>query len=254
MSFQARNLRLLTIRATWFSRHYAIQHAGIDFVVLERRTNVVEDLGSSLVPAAPSLRILHQFGIFDQLVKISAELFDNKAFTIDERVFKSTRLLFDVFLQEERGWVFLYEKLPEPTAERITFSICSKQLEEYTREDVFEEHFNVGGAGLEEGICESWSRDGRIILVGDSAHKFTPNVGHGSNTGIQDVVMVCDKLQKLHVPQESGKKAAGAATTDFSALERAFKEHRKEMQEEVQAYRKSSARMTRMHERASWWN
>ncbi|KAK2040057.1 FAD binding domain-containing protein [Colletotrichum somersetense] len=373
---------------------YALHHAGIDFVVLERRTNVVEDLGASLVLGPQSLRVFHQFGIFDQLAEIGAEISENRALTTDGQVFKSSRF-FDVIFQHhgsrplafhrahllqvmydnlpetararyltgkklagiestdtgivvtcedgssysgtvvlgadgvhsstrrqmrklaiaedpsreetwdhvmpyktdyqclwasfprpsesgysietqstdksvmyisgtERGWIFLYEKLPETTRERITFS--DEQLEEFAArfadwpvtetlkvKDVYKERFNVGGAGLEEGICKNWSWNGRIVLVGDAAHKFTPNAGLGFNNGIQDVVILCNKLKRFHAASQApGEKATGAATTNFSALERAFEEYREERQEQLQADLKGSVRVTRMHAWASW--
>ncbi|KAK1981901.1 FAD binding domain-containing protein [Colletotrichum cereale] len=375
---------------------YALYHAGIDFVVLERRTDVVEDLGASLVLGPTSLRVFHQFGIFDQLAEIGGKLYENIGLTTDGHVFKSTRL-FDILAQHhgsaplafhrahliqalyenlpeaakaryftgkklagirsedtgvvvtcedgssysgtvvlgadgvhsatrremrklaiaedpsreetwdpvtpyktnyqclwasfprpseagqsyetqgidrsamyitgtERGWIFLYEKLPETTTERITFS--NQQLEEYAErfadwpltetlkvKEVFKERFNVGGAGLEEGLCENWSWNGRIVLVGDAAHKFTPNAGLGFNNGVQDVVTVCNKLQKFFASKEPGEKAAaGAVATDFSALERAFREYREERLELLQLDLKASARMTRMHTWASTWD
>ncbi|EFQ34295.1 uncharacterized protein GLRG_09439 [Colletotrichum graminicola M1.001] len=64
MSFAALNLKLY--------------YAGMNFVLLERRTNIIEDFGASLVLSPPSLRILYHFGIFDKVAEMSAELFDNK--------------------------------------------------------------------------------------------------------------------------------------------------------------------------------
>ncbi|CCF46293.1 hypothetical protein CH063_15093 [Colletotrichum higginsianum] len=78
---------------------YALYHAGIDFVVLERRTNVAEDLGASLVLGPPSLRVFHQFGILDKLAEIGGNLYENRAFTTDGQVFKSTRV-FDVMVEK----------------------------------------------------------------------------------------------------------------------------------------------------------
>ncbi|GKT84495.1 FAD binding domain-containing protein [Colletotrichum tofieldiae] len=372
---------------------YALHHAGIDFVVLERRTNVVEDLGASLVLGPDSLRVFHQFGILDQLTEIGCKLSDNKGLTTDGQVFKSARLfnilannhgsgpvafhrahliqaLYDNLPESakaryftgkklagiestetgvavtcedgssysgsivlgadgvhsatrrqmrqlaiaedpareeawdavkpyktnyqcmwasfprltevgqtyetygtdrsamylsgtERGWIFLYEKLPEITTERIAFS--DEQLEEYAGKfadwpitetlkvkDVFKERFNAGGAGLEEGICKNWSWNGRIVLVGDAAHKFTPNAGLGFNNGVQDVVTVCNKLQKF--VSESGEKGTGTKATDFSALERVFNGYRDERQERLGADLEASAKVTRMHAWASTWD
>ncbi|KAK2060743.1 hypothetical protein LY76DRAFT_603819 [Colletotrichum caudatum] len=109
----------------------------------------------------------------------------------------------------EHGWIFLYEELPETTGERITFS--NEQLEEFAArfaewpvtetlkvKDVYKERFNVGGAGLEEDICKNWSRNGRVVIVGDAAHKSTPNAGLCFNNEIQDVVVLCNKRNRFH--------------------------------------------------------
>ncbi|GKT41017.1 FAD-dependent monooxygenase sdnN [Colletotrichum spaethianum] len=360
---------------------YALYHAGIDFVVLERRANVVEDLGASLVLGPASLRVFHQFGILDQLIRIGGKLYENKAFDKEGRVFnhgsgplafhrahliqtlydnlpeaaktryltgkklagiKSTdtgavvacedgssysgtivlgadgvhsatrRQMRQLAIAEDptceetwdavkpyktnyqciwasfprptaagqsyetqdtdrsvmyitgtdRGWIFLYEKLPKTTTERIAFS--DKQLEEYAErfadwhitetlkvKDVFKERFNAGGAGLEEGICRNWSWKGRVVIVGDAAHKFTPNAGLGFNNGVQDVVTVCNKLQNFI--SETNEKTAGTEAVDFEALERMFKDYREERQELLEADLVASAEMTRMHAWASTW-
>ncbi|KAK1991602.1 FAD binding domain-containing protein [Colletotrichum falcatum] len=372
---------------TGLTAAYALYHAGIDFVVLERRADIVEDLGASLVLGPPSMRIFHQFGIVDQLVDISSEMLVNYAFTTDGKAFKCSRL-FDLFFEyhgsrplifhrahliqtmyenlpaaakaryftgkklagieptdtgvtvtcedgssysgtvvlgadgtysgtrrlmrelaiaedpsreatwdpvnpfkttyqclwssfprpteaglstethstdrsamymsgKERAWIFLYEKLPETTTERIAFS--DKQLAAYAErfsewhltetirvKDVYKERLSAGASGLEEGICGNWSWGGRVVLAGDAAHKVTPNAGHGFNAGIQDVAVICNKLRRLC--------AAAAPAVDFAALERAFRDYREERLESLESDLKSSGMVTRMHSWASWWD
>ncbi|KAF4919801.1 FAD-dependent monooxygenase sdnN [Colletotrichum viniferum] len=53
---------------------HALHLAGIGFIVLEGRTDIVEDLGASLVLGPPSMRIMHQFGIFERLMEIGCEI------------------------------------------------------------------------------------------------------------------------------------------------------------------------------------
>lgn len=69
---------------------HALARAGIDFVVLERRDSVLHDQGASLVLGAPSLRIMHQLGLLDQLLAIGAELRQVQAYTREGQVFRNT--------------------------------------------------------------------------------------------------------------------------------------------------------------------
>lgn len=59
---------------------HALHLAGIDFIVLEGRTDIVEDLGASLVLGPPSMRIMHQFGIFERLMEFGCEINVTKSF------------------------------------------------------------------------------------------------------------------------------------------------------------------------------
>ncbi|KAJ5876208.1 Monooxygenase FAD-binding [Penicillium soppii] len=52
----------------------------------------------------------------------------------------------------------------------------------------------AGLTHLEEGILKHWSL-GRIVLVGDSCHKFTTHLKLGFNNGVQDVVVLCNALR-----------------------------------------------------------
>lgn len=69
---------------------HALHLAGINFVVLERRENVVEDVGASLVLAPPSLRVMHQFGILEDLLAIGREVEFGKSFDLQGREFKNS--------------------------------------------------------------------------------------------------------------------------------------------------------------------
>lgn len=51
-------------------------------------------------------------------------------------------------------------------------------------------------SGLEEGIADKWYGE-RVVLVGDTVHKMTPNVGLGLNSGWQSAVILTNKLRSL---------------------------------------------------------
>ncbi|KAI2616515.1 FAD/NAD(P)-binding domain-containing protein [Hypoxylon sp. NC1633] len=106
----------------------------------------------------------------------------------------------------ERSWFFLYERLPAPTKERrdyreddmVAFAERWGHLplgEKLKVRDVFPQRYHGGMANLEEGVLKHWSW-GRCVLVGDAAHKYTPNQGLGFNAGLQDVVALTNELHR----------------------------------------------------------
>lgn len=67
---------------------HALHLAGIDFVVLERRPSIVEDLGASLVVYPHTFRVMKQFGILEPLLAAGSELVHHLSLTADGHVFK----------------------------------------------------------------------------------------------------------------------------------------------------------------------
>ncbi|PYH98053.1 FAD/NAD(P)-binding domain-containing protein [Aspergillus ellipticus CBS 707.79] len=363
---------------------HALHHAGIDFVVLESRDSVALDQGASLVLGPHNLRVMHQFGILDQLLAIGGEIQQSKAFTHEGHRFKHTtaarifrqnhgmapvafhraqliqtmydglpptaakekkyhlskkvteiesnstgvtvtcadgttysgsmilgadgvhsktrRLMRELALATnpdrewdpevpfaaqyrcmwcsfprvtetglgtetqnkdksvmylagvERGWIFLYERLPAPTKERTNYTTEDVEAmaarfadypitESKTVKDVFAERFTAGMANLEEGILQNWSY-GRVVLVGDACHKYTPNAGLGLNNGIQDVVVLCNGLNKA-------LKNAGEKPLEASVLGQIFDEYQKQREGPLRTDARQSASVTRMH---AWAN
>ncbi|KAF7533174.1 hypothetical protein G7054_g7321 [Neopestalotiopsis clavispora] len=148
----------------------------------------------------------------------------------------------------ERSWIFLYEKLPEVTRERHSYS--EKEIEEFAAgfvdysitdtlkvEYALENRMTSGMANLEEGVLKHWSF-GRIALAGDACHKFTPNAGLGLNNGIQDVVALCNRLQDAQ-----SKGSLGDSVT----LSNMFKDYQTERIDLVKDDEKRSAHITRFH-------
>jgi 2-polyprenyl-6-methoxyphenol hydroxylase-like FAD-dependent oxidoreductase len=67
---------------------HALHLADIDFVVLERRPSIIEDRGASIVVHPHTLRVMHQFGLLQELQNVGAELKHHLSFTTDGHVFK----------------------------------------------------------------------------------------------------------------------------------------------------------------------
>lgn len=49
---------------------------------------------------------------------------------------------------------------------------------------------------LEEGTFKTWYHN-RLVLLGDSIHKMTPNIGQGANMAIEDAAALTNVLRKL---------------------------------------------------------
>lgn len=148
----------------------------------------------------------------------------------------------------ERGWIFLYEKLPQPTKKRAYYTesdilaVADRFADFSIAEglkvrDVFSRRITSGMANLEEGAAKHWSW-GRIVLAGDAVHKYTPNAGFGFQSGIQDVVSLCNHLQSaVSADQKDQMK-----TQDFAKV---FEKYQQERSKGVVAEATASARATR---------
>ncbi|CAK7212713.1 hypothetical protein SEUCBS140593_001596 [Sporothrix eucalyptigena] len=62
--------------------------------------------------------------------------------------------------------------------------------------DVWSLMRGAGLTNLDEGIVQHWSL-GRVVLVGDACHKMTTHLGLSFNNGVQNVVVLCNKLRKV---------------------------------------------------------
>lgn len=154
----------------------------------------------------------------------------------------------------EKAWIFLYEKLPAKTSAKVSYTEAEAEafaetFAEYPLtqtlkvKDALANRLTIGMANLEEGIAKNWSF-GRMVLVGDACHKFTPNAGMGFNSGIQDVAALGNLL---HRPVQSGEKL------EVPALEVLFRRYQDSRQDDLAGLYQLSAGMTRRHARATVW-
>ncbi|KAH6611489.1 fad binding domain-containing [Trichoderma cornu-damae] len=158
---------------------------------------------------------------------------------------------------KERGWVFLFEKLAEPTNARSFYTdedvtamadrFADFPVNETLKvKDVFADRMTSGMSDLQEGLCNHWGW-GRIALAGDSMHKACPNAGLGYQNGIQDVVSLVNKLRQLVVSSGPSKGPS------VSALESMYESYREERWEPLGFDASVSAHMTRLHAWANIW-
>lgn len=158
----------------------------------------------------------------------------------------------------ELGWIFLYERLSEPTTSRVDYSEEDRQAfaakfadfpvtDKLKVYDVYDSRLNDGMANLEEGILKHWSW-GRIVLAGDACHKFTPNAGRGLNNGIQDVVALCNGLhQILETRSETD-------LPDVVTLGKMFADYQQTRSAPVKSDGNQSLYVSRMQAWANWFS
>lgn len=150
-----------------------------------------------------------------------------------------------------RSWIFLYEKLPCKTNSRISYS--RQDINEMTAkfadypindklrvQDVLNDVQTLGMSNLEEGMAEHWSFGGRMVLVADACHKMTPNAGAGFNAGLQDVVTLCNALQK----------ATRSENLTVKQLKEVFNDYSNERRDRIKSPYNRSAILTRVHTQA----
>lgn len=148
--------------------------------------------------------------------------------------------------------MFCYEKLASQPTERVNYTDADMQayVDKHSEmaiadnrlklKDVFAQRLSGGMANLEEGVLKHWS-GGRIVLAGDACHKYTPNAGLGLNNGIQDVVVLVNKLHEL---------LAGSDTDAFPTQEELtslFEDYQETRKEVVHSDFDFSRHNTRLH-------
>jgi hypothetical protein len=158
---------------------------------------------------------------------------------------------------KERGWIFLYEKLPEPTKARTSYTdedvqAMASRFADFTLngtitvKDVFADRLTSGMSDLQEGICNNWGW-GRIALAGDSIHKVCPNAGLGYQNGIQDVVSLINHLRQLVSTSGLSERPS------VSSLETVYESYKKQRWDPCGHDAAISAHMTRTHAWANIW-
>ncbi|KAJ5952967.1 uncharacterized protein N7479_011380 [Penicillium vulpinum] len=110
--------------------------------------------------------------------------------------------------------------------------------------DLWETKVVASMTALEEGLFETWHLN-RIVLLGDSVHKMTPNIGQGANTAIEDVAVLASLIKRvvsadaLHKPSET-------------CIETMLREYKNLRYERVKSTYQRSRFGARFHTRDNW--
>lgn len=124
----------------------------------------------------------------------------------------SGSLTIQLIVAEQQQHFLVYERLPGQTRERTRYTPADQDAlaakyadvrfpgrqagEWVTFADIWAHKQWSAMANLEEGIVKQWHQ-GRCVVVGDAAHKMTPNTGFGLNSGLQGVAQLVNRLHAL---------------------------------------------------------
>lgn len=119
----------------------------------------------------------------------------------------SSRASAQAVVGDELAWFFIYERLDKVTNEKAVYT--EKDIEKMIAQwghlivdeglrmdELYATRHKVGLINLDEGVVKNWS-GGRIVLVGDSVHKFTPSSALGYNNGVQDLAVALSEIIPL---------------------------------------------------------
>lgn len=115
-----------------------------------------------------------------------------------------------MFVSSDHAVAGIYEKLSEPITEYRRFMEEDEKALVNRWRDLplsTDRHVTLGAmydrktasglTALQEGVHNTWSSQGRSVLVGDAAHVFSPITGAGCNNGMIDVVVLTNQLHSL---------------------------------------------------------
>ncbi|KAH7014741.1 flavoprotein monooxygenase [Ilyonectria destructans] len=148
---------------------HALHLAGIDFVVLERRHNIVEDQGASLVVYPHTFRVLHQFSILEKVLSVGSELNHHLSITSNGYVFKEGTRYDRV--RENHGYgpaafhraeliEIMYNGLPDAAKEKV---FTNKKLVD----------IKTSRTGVKVTCADGSIYEGSVVIGADGVHSKT---------------------------------------------------------------------------------
>ena len=167
-----------------------------------------------------------------------------------------TDLSAQFFIGNDRMWFFIYEKLAKQTNQKQSYTAADADVYAESHgdmhvapglvfRDLYATRYGSGLTNLEEGILPQWSAE-RVALVGDAAHKVTPNIGWGYNSGVMDLVALVNPLRKALV-------ASHGTSLNTASLEKIFATYQDDRMAFMTKVFNLSARVTRMSAWATWF-
>jgi FAD dependent monooxygenase len=120
-----------------------------------------------------------------------------------------------------------------------------KLIDNITFGHLYKNKIRCGILNLEEGILNKW-HSGRMVLVGDSAHKMTADIGIGANMAIESAVVLCNLLQRS-IAEDPNRHFT---IPELSSL---FSEYQAKRFGRAKAFVDISGKVTRMNSYQTLW-
>jgi len=156
---------------------------------------------------------------------------------------------------------FIFEKLERPLRyphdTRFTTEDTEAFAAKYTKhplghkmtfQDLWDSRTRATLSPIEEGVFAHW-HSGRIVLVGDSVHKMTPNLALGANTAIESAAALGNALNTAL------KDAQGTSNghLDQAAVAAAFKQYQQNRLARATECKDKTGMNTRIHAWDGWF-
>ncbi|KAJ5968221.1 hypothetical protein N7501_004469 [Penicillium viridicatum] len=237
-----------TSKGSVYRGHLIVGADGIHSKVRQEIWNALERTSSRVATERSSLTVEFRciFGISSPIKELVPgeqvnALFDG--FTIITIHGKNGRVYWLVIQKLDKKYT--YPNCPrymtsdiEIAAEELRSIVFYKGL---TFGQLWETRETVSMTALEENTFETWYHD-RLVLLGDSAHKMTPNIGQGANMAIEDAAALANLLQSL-------RKGLGTWPPTAGQLQTLLDQYRSIRYGRVNSVYKSSRFLVRLHAR-----
>ncbi|KAJ5748643.1 uncharacterized protein N7511_010339, partial [Penicillium nucicola] len=152
------------------------------------------------------------------------------------------------FIIHKLDQAYVYPNVPRYSPDDAA-NLCSKLaditiLGDICVGDLWKNRVVASMTALEEGLLETWHFN-RIVLLGDSVHKMTPNIGQGANTAIEDAAVLASLIHRLvHVD--------GIPSISQAHIESMLREYRRLRYEPAKSTYERSRFGARFHTRDDW--
>ncbi|KAJ5948641.1 hypothetical protein N7454_001948, partial [Penicillium verhagenii] len=152
------------------------------------------------------------------------------------------------FIIQKLDQVYVYPNVPRYSPADAA-ELCSNLahvsiLGDIRVQDLWDNKIVASMTALEEGLLEIWNFD-RIVLLGDSVHKMTPNIGQGANTAIEDAAVLASLInQAVHADENPSPSKA--------SIESMLREYRSIRYDRAKSTYQRSRFGARFHTRDDW--